>query len=267
MAERRCITLITDYGTEGPYVGAMKGAILKINPEANLVDITHQISPGNILEAAFVLKTTYAYFPQGTIHIVVVDPGVGGPRKPLLVSTEFFFFMAPDNGVLSFALSQEEIYNIFELTEYHFFLNPLSSTFHGRDIFAPCAGWLSKGIDTSRLGETIETYQQLAFPQPQEIRPKAIKGVVLYTDHFGNLITNLTPQQIPLDEKGHASVVKVLTPKGEITQCRRYYAESAGNELFFILGGTGFYEISANGQSASQLLGLQPGNEIGALLK
>lgn len=267
MNDRRCITLITDFGMEGPYTGALKGAILNVNPNATVVDITHQISPGNILEAAFVLKTSHLYFPAGTIHVVVVDPGVGSGRRALLISTENHYFIGPDNGVFTCILGQEDVYNVFELTEEHFFLNPVSHTFHGRDVFAPVAGWLSKNVDTAKLGTPTASYTTVKWPEPAEIRPKAIKGCILLVDRFGNLITNLTPRQVPLEENGHAAIIKVVTTGGEITATRRYYTESADKGLFLILGGTGYYEIAACGEPAAAALGLKAGSEIGVLVR
>jgi hypothetical protein len=264
---RRCVSLITDFGLSGPFAGAMKGTILRINPEVNVVDVTHTITPGDILEAAFVLSCSFRYFPERSIHVVVVDPKVGSARRALLASIENHYFLAPDNGVLSYIFTREELYGVFSLTEEHFFQQPLSSTFHGRDIFAPVAGWLSKGVDSSQFGEPVTDYLVLDIPKPNEVRPKAWKGSILYVDNFGNLITNLTPEHIPLDEEGYPAVAKVLHLHGEITKFRRYFAEFADKDPFLILGSSGYYEIAINNDSAAKVLGLKAGSEIGAIGK
>lgn len=267
MPGRRTITLLTDYGTGGPFAGALRGAILKANPEANVVDITHQVAPGNILEAAFILSCAYPFYPEGTIHVAVVDPTVGSDRRGLLVSTENHYFIGPDNGIFSYVFAREEVYNVFELTEDHFFLKPLSNTFHGRDIFAPVAGFLSKGVETGRLGTLTEQWLTLSIPLPAEVRSKAWKGSILHADAFGNLITNFTPDQIPLDENGYPAIVKILTTRGEVKQVRKYFSEFPDREPFLLLGSAGYYEIAINGDSAAAALNLKAGSEIGVLLK
>jgi len=264
---RRCVSLITDFGLAGPFAGAMKGTILRINPEVNVVDVTHSITPGDILEAAFVLSCSFRFFPDRTIHVVVVDPKVGSQRRALLVSIENHFFLAPDNGVLSYILTREEVYGIFSLTEEHFFQKTLSSTFHGRDVFAPVAGWLSKGVESTQFGEPITDPLVLDIPKPQEVRPKAWKGSILYVDTFGNLITNFTPEHIPLDEQGYPAVAKVLHLHGEITKFRRFFAEFTDKDPFLMLGSSGYYEIVVNNDSAAKVLGLKAGSEIGAIGK
>ncbi len=268
MAEqRRVITLITDYGEKGPFAGALKGAILNINPDAQVVDITHSVSSGDILEAGFILSCAYRYYPVGTIHIVVVDPKVGSERRALLISTENHYFLAPDNGVLSYVFAREEIYNAISLTEDHFFLKPTSHTFHGRDIFAPVAAWLSRNVESARFGEPVEDYLRLDIPRPAAIRDKAWKGTVLFVDNFGNLITNFTPEEVPLDEQGYPAVAKVLHTRGEITKTRRYFAEFTEREPFLLLGSSGYYEIAINNGSAAQELGLKAGSDVGVLLR
>jgi S-adenosylmethionine hydrolase len=264
---RRVITLITDFGEKGPFAGAMKGAILSINPDAQVVDITHTVASGDILEAGFILSCVYRFYPAGTIHVVVVDPKVGSERRALLVSIENHYFLAPDNGVLSYIFAREEVYSVFNLTEDHFFLKPTSHTFHGRDIFAPVAAWLSKYVESSRFGEPIEDYLRLDIPQPANVRDKAWKGTVLYVDNFGNLITNFTPEQIPLDDNGYPAVVKVLHTRGEIAKVRRYFAEFPEREPFLLLGSSGYYEIAINNGSAAQELGLKAGSDLGVLLR
>lgn len=267
MAGRRSVTLITDFGTTGPYVGAMKGALLRVNPDINIIDITHDIRRGDILEAAFVLHCAFSTFPEGSIHVVVVDPTVGSERKPLLVSTENHYFIGPDNGVFSYIFARDDIYSVVEITEDHFFHKPTSATFHGRDIFAPVAAWLSKIGDTSRFGPVVESYRRMEIPVPNEVKAKAWRGTVLYVDRFGNLITNFTEKQIPLDERGYPAVSRVLTIRGEIKKFCRYFSESTDQEPFLIFGSSGYYEIAVNGGSAAEALGLQPGGEVGIIVR
>jgi len=267
MATRRTISLITDYGLEGPFAGAMKGAILKLNPDVNIVDITHTIAPGNIREAAFILDTTFRYFPEGSIHVVVVDPNVGSNRRGLLVSMEGHFFVGPDNGVFSYILAKEDVYAVMNLDQDHFFLNPLSNTFHGRDVFAPVAGWLSKGIESTRLGTVIEDPVKLELPFPAQVGPKMWKGTILYVDHFGNLVTNLTTEHLPLDENGYPAFVKMILGQGEVTRGRKYFNEFQHREPFLLLGSSGYYEIAVPNDSAARVLGLKAGSAIGAIAR
>jgi S-adenosylmethionine hydrolase len=264
---RRFVTLTTDFGTAGPYAGSIRGAILKANPDVNVVDNTHEIGRGNIREAALVIGCSYRWFPDGSIHVVVVDPTVGSDRRPLLVSTENHYFIAPDNGVLSYIFQNEDIYNVVEITEDHFFYKPTSRTFHGRDIFAPVAGWLAKVQDVGRFGPAVGEYVEEPFPVPVQVKEKAWKGAVLYVDTFGNAITNLTEEHIPPDENGYPAVSRVLTMRGEIRQTRIFYSEKAEDEVFLILGSLGYYEIAVNGDSAAERLQLAAGSEVGVILK
>jgi S-adenosylmethionine hydrolase len=264
---RRCVTLTTDFGTAGPYAGSLRGAVLKANPDVNVVDNTHEISRGNIREGALVLGCSYRWFPDGSIHVVVVDPTVGSDRRPILVSTENHYFIAPDNGVLSYIFQTEEIYNVVEITEDHFFYKPTSQTFHGRDIFAPVAGWLAKVQDVGRFGQTISEYVSEPFPLPAQVKDKAWKGAILYVDGFGNAVTNLTEEHIPRDESGYPAVNRILTMKGEIRQARNFYSERNDDEPFIIQGSLGYYEIAVNGASAAERLQLKPGSEVGIILK
>ncbi len=167
MSRRPCVTLITDFGTADHYAGTMKGVILNINPDVQIVDICHQIAPYDIFEAAYALVQSYRFFPPDTIHLVVVDPGVGTGRRPILASTGQYRFVAPDNGALSLLFAREENARVWHITADHYFLNPVSNTFHGRDIFAPVAGWLSKGLQEDKFGEPITDYVRFSSPETQ----------------------------------------------------------------------------------------------------
>ena len=243
------ITLTTDFGLDDPYVGIMKGVILSIQIDCRIVDITHGIPPQDILAGAIALKSSFRFFPKGTIHVVVVDPGVGSYRRPLLVQTEDYFFIGPDNGILSPALEQERELRIYHLIQDRFFLKPLSLTFHGRDIFAPIAGWLSKGTPPSEFGPRIEDLLTLKLPLPKRTGQR-ILGTILQIDKFGNLITNLTASDFPEPVRGYT----LRIAGHEIRQHLRSYIEGKPKEPFTIFGGSGCLEISVNRGSAASLL-------------
>jgi len=190
------ITITTDFGHQGPFVGVMKGCILTRFAAARIVDLTHEIVVHWPAEAGFWLARAFEYFPTGTVHIAVVDPGVGTARRPLLVAGDTHYFVAPDNGVLSAVYDQSEAVHAFHINAEHYFLNPVSTTFHGRDIFAPTAAWLSKTWQTQSFGEEVEDFVRFAIPKPKATG-NTIKCVVLRVDHFGNLVTNLKPEDAP----------------------------------------------------------------------
>ena len=183
------ITLTTDYGTNDHLVGTMKGVILKVNPDVTIVDITHNVTAYDLLDGALTIGAAYSYFPPKTVHIVVVDPGVGTERRPLLVSAQNQYFIAPDNGVLSVIFEREENVVVRHANVEHYYLSPVSKTFHGRDVFAPVAAWLTKGWQTPSMGDEITDYKKFAMPKPKP-GDGGLKGVVLRVDAFGNLITN-----------------------------------------------------------------------------
>src|SRR5207248_8205052 len=173
------------------------GVILTINPSAEIIDICNSIQSFDVLDGALTIAQAYSYFPVDTVHLVIVDPGVGSERRPLLITTEKHMFLAPDNGVMSIIYERSERLSVRQITASHYFLQPVSQTFHGRDVFAACAGWLSKGVEISKFGEEISDYIRFASPKPKLVNGRSFKGVVLKTDKFGNLITNITPADIP----------------------------------------------------------------------
>lgn len=185
---RPIITLTTDFGTQDPFVGIMKGVILSICPKAETVDLTHSIPPQNLIQAAHALKTSVSYFPLGSIHLAVVDPGVGGNRKGLAIKTDEYFFIGPDNGIFSPFLKN---FQAVELTNEEVFLKPISSTFHGRDIFAPAAAWVANGKPFEELGKVLNKPKTLVLSKP-ELEGQRIKGEIIYLDHFGNLTSNIS---------------------------------------------------------------------------
>jgi len=259
---QRMITLTTDFGLTEHYVGAMKGVIYGINPAVQLVDITNAVQSYDILDGAIAISQAYSYFPKDTVHVVVVDPGVGSARRPIIASAGQYLFVAPDNGVLSLVYEREERVAVRHITAEHYFHQPVSNTFHGRDVFAPVAAYLSKGVDAAKFGEEITDFVRFAAPRPKAIAANQWKGIVLKTDKFGNLITNIMPKDIPQIFDGSSSAFKITVGKAEVTKLCSSYAEGTQGELFAILGSAGFLEISSNKGAASRLVGADKGSEV-----
>lgn len=262
MPRRPIVTLTTDFGLNDHFVGTIKGVILKIVPDVEIVDICHTVQAFDILDGALALAHSYAYYPSGTVHLVVVDPGVGSGRRPIIASTEEHNFVAPDNGVLSLMYAREERLSVRHITAEHYFLQPLSTTFHGRDIFAPIAAYLAKGVDQEKFGDEITDYVRFNAPKPKAVDAKTLRGVVLRVDRFGNLITNFTPPDIPVLFQENIPPFKIVVGKKEISSMRPNYAEGAPGEVFGILGSMGYLEIAANRGAAAQLLGVGKGAEV-----
>jgi S-adenosyl-L-methionine hydrolase (adenosine-forming) len=262
VAEKRLVTLTTDFGVSDHFVGAMKGVILKQNPNAHIVDISNSVHSFDILDGAMTIAQAYKYFPTDTIHLVVVDPGVGTNRRPLLVVGDKHIFIAPDNGVLSLVFEMQERLSVRHITAEHYFLSPVSQTFHGRDIFAACAGWLSKGVEPQKFGEEVTDFVRFAAPKPKVIAPDQIKGVILKADKFGNLITNLTEKELPQLFAGNGQGLKIIVGNKEVTTLRTAYAQGMHNEVFAIVGSMGFLEIATNRGAATQLTGANRGTEV-----
>jgi S-adenosylmethionine hydrolase len=240
----------------------MRGVILNINPTAQIVDICNTVQSHDILDGALTIAQAYSYFPSDTVHMVIVDPGVGTARHPILVRTERHLFIAPDNGVLSLVYDREERISVRRITADHFFLQPLSQTFHGRDVFAPCAGWLSKGLDVSKFGEEVEDYVRFAMPRPKVVDAKTMKALILKVDKFGNLITNIRAEDAPQLAATPVPQFKMTAGRAEVTAVRCAYAEGAQGELFAIAGSMGFLEIASNRSPASQLAQAGKGSEV-----
>lgn len=257
------ITLTTDYGTSDHLVGVMKGVMLKINPDAIFVDISHGVMPFDILDGALTIGQAYNHFPPKTIHVVVVDPGVGSQRRPILVTGDQHYFVAPDNGVLSMVYEREPKVTVRHIIAEHYFLNPLSTTFHGRDVFAPVAAWLSKNWQTPSFGEEVSDYVRFTLPKPK-VAGSTIRGVVLKVDNFGNLITNLTPEDVPQVVTG--GNFKITAGSREIDKMSQNYAQGAPGELLAVIGSSGFLEISVNKGNAARALNMQRGAEVTVVL-
>jgi len=267
------ITLTTDFGLTDAYVAAMKGVILGINPEAKLIDICHSIKPQNIPQAAFVLSTAYQFFPQKTIHLVVVDPGVGTERRGIILRTPSADFVAPDNGVLSYAIQESSAkpaadnVNLQErelepgleavaITKPQFWRTPVSSTFHGRDLFAPVAALLSLGFPPIDFGEAITSLTMLPLPKPHRRPDGSLVGHILHIDNFGNLITNIKGSDLPPTKQP----ITVEVGNHVISGLSRTYAEGQG--LLTLIGSSGYLEVSLKGGSASAFLDAEVGSEV-----
>jgi len=262
---QRLLTMTTDFGASDHFVGTMKGVILSINPEANIVDICNSVHSFDILDGALTIAQAYRYFPSDTVHMVIVDPGVGTNRRPLLVTAEKHIFLAPDNGVLSLVYEREERLSVRHITADHYFLQPMSNTFHGRDLFSAVAGWLSKGVEVAKFGEEVTDFVRFAAPRPKAVNEKLMKGVVLKADKFGNLITNFTPKEVPQLFQPEPPPFKILIGKSEITRMRDTYSGGAAGEIFGVLGSMGYLEIAANRNSAARLVGADKGSDVGVL--
>jgi S-adenosyl-L-methionine hydrolase (adenosine-forming) len=263
---QRLVTFTTDFGLNDHYVGAMKGVILNINPAAQLVDISNSVQSYDVLEGALTVAQAYRYFPVNTVHLVVVDPGVGTTRRPLLVTAEKHIFIAPDNGVLSFVYEQEERLSVRHITSEHYFQQPVSNTFHGRDIFAAVAGYLSKGVEVAKFGEEVTDFVRFAAPKPKPAGDGTVKGLVLKVDKFGNLVTNIRPDDAPALFQPEPPEFKIVVGKTEVLKMKAAYAQGAPGEVFGILGSMGFLEIATNRGAANRAVGADKGSDVTVMI-
>lgn len=261
MAAINLVTLTTDFGGSDHFVGTMRGVILGVNPAAKVVDICNSVNSYDVLDGAMTIAQAYRYFPADTIHMVVVDPGVGSSRRPLLVTTTQHYFIAPDNGVLSLVLEQEERVTVRHITAEHYFLHPVSNTFHGRDVFAPCAGWMSKGVEPEKFGDEITDYVRFTLPQPKQVAERVLKGAVLKVDKFGNIITNFTAANAPAVFAANAQV-KITVGQTAVAGIRSSYSQGQPGELFGLLNSMGYLEIACNHGAASHLAKVGRGTEV-----
>jgi len=254
------ITLTTDYGTNDHLVGVLKGVILKINPDAQIIDITHQVTPFDLLDAALSIASAYSYFPPRSIHVVIVDPGVGTERRPILVSGQNHYFIAPDNGVLSGVYEKEHPVVVRHITSEHYFLQPVSKTFHGRDVFVPVAAWLSKNWQPASMGEEITDFKRFAMPKPKEA-DGLLKGAVLKVDAFGNLITNFRMEDLPANAVDRGEV-QLQIGSHPVTKFVPTFAHGPAGEAVAYIGSSGFLEVAMNKGNASRTLGLGRGTPV-----
>ena len=250
------ITLTTDFGASDGYVGTMKGVILSIAPDVKLVDISHEIAPQHIRQAAYVLHSAAPYFPRGTIHLAVVDPGVGSARRALAVCTSHGFLVGPDNGLFTLFLADEPDAECHVITNTQYLLPRISSTFHARDVFAPAAAHLANGTDLANLGPRIADPVTLPIPRPEQQADGSWRGCVLYADHFGNLITSLTEDLLQQILRGRCHSVESVIGQQRISGIRHTFAEGAPGELVALIGSSGHLEIAVTNGNAARLLNI-----------
>ncbi|HVQ01200.1 MAG TPA: SAM-dependent chlorinase/fluorinase [Candidatus Thermoplasmatota archaeon] len=258
------ITLLTDFGTKDGYVAQMKGVMASIT-DARLIDITHEIAPQNVREGAFILWTTAPYFPVGTIHVAVVDPGVGTQRKGLVIATKKQVLVGPDNGLLLPAAHLLGDFTVYEITNPKYMIHPLSRTFHGRDIFAPVAAYIARGVPFGDIGTITTHFVDLQFALGEH-RGDLITGRILYVDRFGNLITNIPEDILPKDTKQR----RISLVAGEHRWDQLRFVESYGfvnlGEILLTAGSNHFVEISVNQGNAAHTLGLKEDDIVDLLL-
>jgi len=257
---------LTDYGLKDSFVGMMKGVVLGINPHAKIIDVTHNIERYNIYEASQVLGMSYKYFPPSTIHVVVIDPGVGGERRPVLVITENHYFIGPDNGVFTHIYENElsSFFKVIHLTSSHYFLPVTGSTFHGRDIFAPVAAWLSKGMDSQKLGEQISDYIKIPSPKITVSDGNIIHGEVVFLDHYGNAITNIALEDLSRLAPAGPGNKFTVTYKDRDVPFLGCYAEAAARSLSATINGFGRLELFVNRDNAAGLFNIGIGDRVSA---
>ena len=248
---RPIVTLTTDFGTRDHFAGVLKGVVLRICPTAKVVDISHEVHPFEISEGAFLLAQAYRYFPAKTIHVAIVDPGVGSARRPILVQAANQYFIGPDNGVLTMVYSGIP-HKVREITNEKYFLQPVSRTFHGRDIFAPCAAHLAAGARPATFGKLIDDHLKPSFTEPNRTAKRVWVGTVLHIDRFGNLITNLHVENFG-DVRVRPFEIAIGTQ--HLTRLALTYAEVDPGEPFVVVGSSGYLEIAANQASAARMLG------------
>ena len=260
------ITLTTDFGLADSYVGSMKGVILGIVPEVRLVDITHAIGPQDTSQATYILKTFYRYFPAGTIHLVIVDPGVGSQRRAIALETPEATFIAPDNGILTEVWGDArarwgpEGCMAVELTERRFWSERVSHTFHGRDIFAPVAAHLAAGVPLASFGPRLLAINELTFEQPTRGRNGELVGRIIHVDHFGNCITNITPRDLDLAGKNDRLTVDIIDQ--HISGLQHTYADGPVGALIALIGSSDHLELAVRNGNAAQTLGVGIGDIV-----
>jgi S-adenosyl-L-methionine hydrolase (adenosine-forming) len=252
------ITLTTDFGTGDWFVGTMKGVIAGIAPKALVIGLTHDLPPGDIRGGAFALAASHRFFPKGTIHVAVVDPGVGSRRKAIAVQTANGVFVGPDNGVLSWALAKEKVRAIHALENEAYCLQPVCRTFHGRDVFAPVAAHLSRGVPIQKFGPALRDFVRLDWSQPR-VRRGEIEGEVVYIDRFGNAITNL---ERGLLESSERVSCEIYARRRRVCPLKAFYQAVPSKTPVALVGSSGFLEISMNGGSAAEALGVKVGTRI-----
>jgi len=258
------ITLTTDFGLSDPYVAMMKGVILSINPSARLVDVSHQIGTGAVSQAALLIRETFPYFPEGTVHLAVVDPGVGSHRKLIALEADAHSFVGPDNGLFWPVFRDFIGAKAVHLTQTRYFLPSITRTFHGREIFAPVAAHLSLGLSLESLGPSIRELKKLNLPQPH-VKEGVLCGEIIRVDHFGNLVTNIPSRELmAFLESGPP---RIEAGKLVVRKLSRIYADGQEGEPLALINSSNLLEIAVNLGRASEYMGLRNGEIVGALVK
>jgi len=259
------VTLTTDFGYSDSYAGVMKGVMLKINRELQFVDITHGISPQGIQQAAYVIYSAFSHFPEGSTHLLVVDPGVGSKRRPIAFEAGGYFFVGPDNGVFTKIIEKLEPSCIHEITNPDFMEANVSNTFHGRDIFAPATAWIARGgFGLASLGPQISDPVILDLPRQTQSAPNLIEGRIIYVDHFGNAVTNITAGLIAkLQKELGAEGVEIEVPSGVIKGILESYCEAPdGKAICATIGSLDTLEFFVRSGSASATYGLSVNDDV-----
>jgi len=252
------ITLLTDFGLRDPYVGMMHGVILSIAPSVRIVDLTHEIAPQDIFDAAYVLRSSYRYFPKGTVHVAVVDPGVGTSRKAVALRADGHFFVVPDNGVVSLVTAETPAAEMVELTERKYFLQDVSWTFHGRDIFSPVAAHIANGVELGTFGESLEKMAKLDLPRPRQERG-SVRGEVIHIDRFGNLITNISASDLMMIRTNEC---EIQLADQKIHGIKQSCGAVGKGELLVLIGSSGLLEVSMNQGDAAASLKVGKGGKV-----
>ena len=266
MTDPRIVSFTTDFGLGDPFVGTMHGVVLNIHAETRIVDVCHAVASYDVLDGAWTIAQAYRFFPPRTVHVVVVDPGVGSARRAILAETEQYVFVAPDNGVLSLVEAREAKFTVRHITAERYFLQPVSHTFHGRDVFAAVAGWLSKGIDPAEFGPGISDHVRLTLPTVERIGHNSVRGAVLKVDKFGNLITNIGEQEAPELFGSMVPGLSILVAGQTIARLCRSYAEGGEGEVFGIIGSSGYLEVATRMGSAAEKLSAGVGTPVGVVI-
>ena len=267
MFHRKLITMTTDFGYDDPFAGVMKGVIYAINSHVNIVDLTHNITPWNIQEAAFTIGMNYHYFPKESVHLVVVDPEVGSGIRPLLVVADEHYFIGPDNGVFSYLykLAARDL-KVIHITSEHLFLKNDSPTFQGRDVFSPCAAWLTTGLDVNKFGETVLDYHAIGLPSPVRLTALVLQGEVIFIDRFGNAITNIKKTDIAELQGMQPEGALRIFLKDRDMQLRGYYSQTENRGISALINSSGYLEFFIFRDSAASKYDILPGAVVKVVL-
>lgn len=260
---KRFVILLTDFGLTDGYVGTMKGVISSISPEVTVYDLTHEIPPQDIEAAAVVLSSSYRFFPRQSIFVAVVDPGVGSERAIIALKTDSYIFLAPDNGLLSLIAERENVRSVVKVVNKKYFLKDVSSTFHGRDIFAPVAGYLSLGVRMEEIGEPVQDITKLSLSEVRIAPRRSLTGRVIYIDRFGNIMTNISEKNFLSFTEGDKTQKMVAEIKRKtVTKFVNHYNQGLPGELIMLMGSSGYLEISINKGRAGDMLKTSPGDMV-----